>query len=106
MENNNMKVFDIDGIKVSIPMNMYKEAIRVYALEEGNTEEERYGNYICLSQMILAGFRKSLDDLERITFEYVINNYTGKEISKRVQYVITKEIKFNGGNYPIENTPS
>ena len=99
MENNNMKVFDIDGIKVSIPMDMYKEAIRVYALEEGNTEEERYGNYICLSQMILAGFRESLDDLGKITFEYIKNNHTEKEISERVQYVTTKEIKLNGGNY-------
>lgn len=94
-----MKVFDIDGIKVSIPMDMYKEAIRVYALEEGNTEEERYGNYICLSQMILAGFRETLNDLGRITFEYVKNNYTEKEISERVQEMLNKKINLNGGNY-------
>lgn len=101
-----MKIFDIDGIKVSIPMDMYKEAIRVFVLEEEISEDEIKGNYICIKQMILAGFRKSLDDLGKITFEYIKNNYTGKEISKRVQYVITKEIKFNGGNYPIGNTQS
>lgn len=101
MENNNMKVFDIDGIKVSIPMDMYKEAIRVYALEEGNTEEERYGNYICLSQMILAGFRETLNDLERITLEWIKNNHTEEEISERAQEVLIDKIKLYGGNYDI-----
>lgn len=96
-----MKVFDIDGIKVSIPMDMYKEAIRVYALEEGNTEEERYGNCICLSQMILAGFRETLNDLGRITFEWIKNNHTEEEISERVQEVLIDKIKLYGGNYDI-----
>ena len=99
MENNNMKVFNIDGIKVSIPMDMYKEACRVFVLEEETSEEEIRGNYICIKQMILAGFRESLDDLGKITFEYIKNNHTEKEISERVQYVTTKEIKLNGGNY-------
>ena len=99
MENDNMKVFDIDGIKVSIPMDMYKEAVRVYVLEEDNTEEEKYGNYICIKQMMIAGFRESLDDLGRITFEYVKNNYTEKEISERVQEMLNKKINLNGGNY-------
>ena len=96
-----MKVLDIDGIKVSIPMDMYKEAIRVYALEEGNTEEERYGNYIGLSQMILAGFRETLNDLGRITFEWIKNNHTEEEISERVQEVLIDKIKLYGGNYDI-----
>ena len=90
-----MKVFDIDGIKVSIPMDMYKEAIRVYALEE------RYGDYICLSQMILAGFRETLNDLERITLEWIKNNHTEEEISERAQEVLIDKIKLYGGNYDI-----
>lgn len=94
-----MKIFDVDGIKVSIPMDMYKEAIRVYAIEEDNTEEKKYGNYICIKQMMIAGFRESLDDLGRITFEYVKNNHTEKEISERVQEILSKKINLNGGNY-------
>lgn len=94
-----MKVFDIDGIKVNIPMDMYKEAIRVYALEEETSEEEKYGNYICLSQMILAGFRETLSDLGKITFEWIKNNHTEEEISKRVQEVLVDKIKLYGGTY-------
>ena len=101
-----MKVFDIDGIKVSIPMDMYKEACRVFVLEEETSEEEIRGNYTHIKHLVIVNYRKSLDDIGKITFEYIKNNHTEKEISKRVQYVITKEIKFNGGNYPIGNTQS
>ena len=98
-----MKVFDIDGIKVSIPVDMYKEACKVYVLEEEASEEEIKGNYICIKQMMIAGFRESLDDLGKITFDYVKNNHTEEEISERVQYVIKKEIEFNGGYYDPTN---
>lgn len=98
-----MKVFNIDGIKVSIPMDLFKEAIRVFVLEEEISEEEKYENNIFIKQMMLAGFRESLDDLGRITFEYVINNHTEKEISESVQYVLLKNIKLHGGDYKNEN---
>lgn len=101
MENNNMKVFDIDGIKVSIPMDMYKEAIRVFVLEEEISEDEIKGNYICIKQMILAGFRKTLNDLGKITLEWIKNNHTEEEISERAQEVLIDKIKLYGGNYDI-----
>lgn len=101
MENNNMKVFNIDGIKIMIPIDLFKEAVKVYVLEDGNTEEEKYGNYIHIKQVMVAGFRETLDDLGKITFESVKNDHTEEEISERVQKVIRKEIKINGGNYEI-----
>lgn len=51
--------------------------------------------------MILAGFRETLNDLGKITFEYVKNNHTEKEISERVQEILSKKINLNGGNYEI-----
>ena len=96
-----MKVFNIDGIKVSIPMDLFKEACRVYVLEEGDTEEERYGNYICLKNAIIAGNTPTLDDLGKIHISDIKKQCSEKEISETVQYVIRKEIKINGGNYEI-----
>lgn len=94
-----MKVFDVDGIKVSIPMDLFKEACRVYVLEEGDTEEERYGNTLYFENAIIASYTRTLNDLGKITFDMVRTNYTEEEISKKVQEVIKKEIKVNGGNY-------
>ena len=96
-----MKVFDIDGIKVSIPMDMYKEAIRVYALEEEISEEEIRGNYTHIKHLVIVSYRESLDDLGKITFDYVKANHTEKEISERVQKLLIDDIELNGGNYAL-----
>lgn len=94
-----MKVFNIDGIKVSIPMDMYKEACRVYALEEETSEEEIRGNYTHIKHLVIVNYRKSLDDIGKITFEYIKNNHTEKEISEGVQKLLVDDIELNGGNY-------
>ena len=51
--------------------------------------------------MILAGFRETLNDLERITLEWIKNNHTEEEISERAQEVLIDKIKLYGGNYDI-----
>jgi len=94
-----MKVFDIDGIKVSIPMDMYKEACRVFVLEEETSEEEIRGNYTHIKHLVIVNYRKSLDDIGKITFEYIKNNHTEKEISEGVQKLLVDDIELNGGNY-------
>lgn len=106
MENNNMKVFDVDGIKVSIPMDMYEVAVETHVFDEELTEEDKEGNRIYLRNIIAAAFRESLDDLGKITFEYVKKHYTNEEISENVQPIIIDNIRLYGGNYPIGNTQS
>lgn len=96
-----MKVFDIDGIKVSIPVDMYKEACRVYVLEEEISEEEIRGNYTHIKHLVIVSYRESLDDLGKITFDYVKANHTEKEISERVQKLLIDDIELNGGNYAL-----
>lgn len=99
MENNNMKVFDVDGIKVSIPMDMYNVAVKTHVFDEELTEEDKEGNRIYLRNIIAAAFRESLDDLGKITFEYVKKHYTNEEISENVQPIIIDNIRLYGGNY-------
>lgn len=94
-----MKVFNIDGIKVSIPMDLFKEAIRVFVLEEETSEEEIRGNYTHIKHLVIVSYRKSLDDIGKITFEYIKNKHTEKEISERVQKLLIDDIELNGGNY-------
>lgn len=94
-----MKVFDIDGIKVSIPMDMYKEACRVFVLEEETSEEEIRGNYTHIKHLVIVNYRKSLDDIGKITFEYIKNNHTEKKISEGVQKLLVDDIELNGGTY-------
>ena len=106
MENNNMKVFDVDGIKVSIPMDMYEVAVETHVFDEELTEKDKEGNRIYLRNIIAAAFRESLDDLGKITFEYVKKHYTNEEISENVQPIIIDNIRLYGGNYPIGNTQS
>ena len=98
-----MKVFDIDGIKVSIPVDMYKEACRVYVLEEGNTEEEIRGNYLYLKNVIRAAYTPTLNDLGKITFENIRTEYSEKEISIKIIPLIIKSIEINGGHYDSTN---
>lgn len=101
MENNNMKTFNIDGIKVSIPMSLYKEAVKVHVFDEENTEEDKEGNRICLRSIIAAAFRESLDDLDKITFKSVKSDHTEEEISKAIQPIVIDNIRLYGGYYDI-----
>ena len=94
-----MKVFDVDGIQVSIPMDVYKEAVRTHVFDEELTEEDKEGNRIYLRSIIAAAFRESLDDLGRVTFDYVKKHYTNEEISKNIQPIIIDNIRLYGGNY-------
>lgn len=58
-----MKIFDVDGIKVNIPMDMYNVAVKTHVFNEELTEEDKEGNRIYLRSIIAAAFRESLDDL-------------------------------------------
>lgn len=94
-----MKIFDADGIKVSIPMDMYNVAVKTHVFNEELTEEDKEGNRIYLRSIIAAAFRESLDDLGKITFEYVKKHYTNKEISENIQPIIIDNIRLYGGSY-------
>lgn len=96
-----MKVFNIDGIKVSIPMDMFEEACKVYVLDKDGEELKENGNNIIIKHLVIVSYRETLDDLDKITFENVKNNHTEKEISERVQKLLIDEIKINGGHYDI-----
>ena len=101
MKNNNMKTFNVDGIKVSIPVNLFKEAVKVYVLEDGNTEEEKYGNTLYLENAVVASYTPTLDDLGKIDISEIKAKYQDEEISKKVQECIISDIKLNGGYYDI-----
>lgn len=105
------RVFKIDDFTITIEDALFEEACRVYVLEDENNliasdsvEECKNSNYFCLKQMILAAFRTSLDleELKKITHEYVRCNFNDEEISKAVSNIIISEIETNGGEYDIE----
>lgn len=99
MENNNMKVFGVDGIKVSIPMDMYKIAVKTHVFDEELTEEDKEGNRIYLRSVILAAYTPTLDDLGKIDIPAIKTKYTNAEISENVQPIIIDNIRLYGGNY-------
>lgn len=99
------KIFDIDGIKLSIPMKIFEEACKVYVLEDENNltysdtiEECKRGNYIHLRNAVVASFTPTLDDLGKITIEDIRKNFSDNEISNKTLTIILQDIKINGGN--------
>ena len=102
------KVFKIDDFTITLEDALFDEACRVYVLEDENNliysdtkEECRNGNYIHLKNDIRAAFTKSLDDLGKITLEYIRKNFTDKEISQKVSECLVSEIEINGGHYNL-----
>lgn len=94
-----MKVFEVDGIKVSIPMDMYKEAVRTHVFDDEITEEDREGNRIYLRSIILAAYTPTLDDLGKVDIPDIKSKYTNEEISKNIQPIIIDNIRLYGGHY-------
>ena len=94
-----MKVFEVDGIKVSIPMDRYKEAVRTHVFDDEITEEDREGNRIYLRSIILAAYTPTLDDLGKVDIPDIKSKYTNEEISKNIQPIIIDNIRLYGGHY-------
>ena len=94
-----MKIFDVDGIKVSIPIDMYKEAVRTHVFDEELTEEDKEGNRIYLRSIILAAYTPTLDDLGKVDIPDIKLKYASEEISKNIQPIIIDNIRLYGGYY-------
>lgn len=97
----NEVIIEIDGIALSISRPLFDEACRVYVLEPGLTLDEREGNNIVLSHLILVAFRETLEDIPEITYDYIKTKYDNEFISAKVSYLLRQEIKDCGGNYDI-----
>lgn len=103
-----MKIFNIDGINVEINDNLFREACRIYVLEDENNmyvsdtvEECRRSNYLHIKSLIIASYTNKLEDLGEVSFEEIKKKYSSKEISKKIEPLLRMDIKINGGNYDI-----
>ena len=90
-----VKVFNIDGIKVSIPMALFKDACRVYVLEEETSEEEKYRNNIYIKGLIKSSTTYNLKDINKKSLDEIKNTYTDEQISKELEKSIVTLVKIS-----------
>ena len=91
------KTFKIDNFNISIDDDLYNKAVECYVIEKGDTDEEKYGNYLYFKNLIRASSCKDLEDLKKFSYKDLRTSCSDEEISRRVCALLKEEIADYGG---------